>query len=195
MAREFKDDEALEQMLLEKRDFQQRIEPQVRERIKELVSETDKEWALQRRKDFLVMLIADFERWLYWKNWQYALAFEADQIVWGRCLLEEISIAKECLADLTGKLRYLRPSEDRRAGEITDDMIQRAREYPFESLLTFKNEFACCPVHGERTASLKLYRDKNRVHCFGACGKGYDTIDFLMITENLPFADAVRRLQ
>jgi hypothetical protein len=196
MAREFKDDEALEQMLLEKRDFQQRIEPLVRKSITDLITETEKEWALEARKAYLVITIRDFERWLFFKHLQYVHTFMADQIVWARCLLEEISLLKECLADLTGKLRYLRPSEDRKAGEITDDMIQRAREYPFEQLATFNRAgFTICPFHEEKTGSMHLHKAKNFVYCHGACKKGWDTIGFIRDTEGVSFADAVRKLQ
>lgn len=196
MAREFKDDEALEQMLLAKRDFKERIEPLVRKSITDLIAETEKEWALEARKAYLVITIADFERWLCWKTLQYIYAFGADQIVWARCLLEEIGLLKECLADLTGRLRYLRPSEDRKVGEITDDMIQRAREYPFEQLATFNRAgFTICPFHEEKSGSLHLNKEGNFVYCFGSCKRSWDTIGFVMDRDVKKFPDAVKALQ
>ena len=43
-----------------------------------------------------------------------------------------------------------------------------------------KNGFACCPLHGEKTPSLKVYADPQRGwHCFG-CGRGGTVIDLCM---------------
>jgi hypothetical protein len=194
MAREFKDDEALEQMLLEKRDFQQRIEPLVRKSITDLITETEKEWALEARKAYLVITIRDFERWLFFKHLQYVHTFMADQIVWARCLLEEIGLLKECLADLTGKLRYLRPSEDRKAGEITDDMIQRAREYPIDQLIQFNRDFSKCFLHEDKTPSLHYHRGRNMAFCF-SCKTSFDPIGVLMKRDGRTFPEAVKQLQ
>jgi hypothetical protein len=198
MAREYKDDETLEQMLLSKRDFRDRIEPIVRKSIKGMIEEVDKEWALERRKEYLVTTIADFRRWLAWKSLQYVCTFEANQILWGRYLLNEIKLAKECLADLTRELKYLRVPEDRKGGnmEITDDMIQRAREYPFEQLATFNRAgFTICPFHQEKTGSMHLNKEKNFVYCHGSCKKAWDTIGFVMDSQGIGFVQAVRVLQ
>lgn len=55
------------------------------------------------------------------------------------------------------------------------------------------NYQACCPFHTERTPSFSVSPAKNMFHCFG-CGKGGSVIRFVMDYENLPFADAVRKL-
>ena len=55
---------------------------------------------------------------------------------------------------------------------------------------TFK---ACCPFHSERTPSFSVTPSRNTFHCFG-CGKGGGSVRFVMEYENLPFADAVRKL-
>jgi hypothetical protein len=34
-----------------------------------------------------------------------------------------------------------------------------------------------CPIHDERTPSFTVYADRERWHCFGACGRGGDVID------------------
>ena len=52
---------------------------------------------------------------------------------------------------------------------------------------------ACCPFHAERTPSFSVSPVRNTFHCFG-CGKGGTAIRFVMEYENLPFADAVRKL-
>lgn len=52
--------------------------------------------------------------------------------------------------------------------------------------------YICCPFHGERTPSLKLYPDGGW-HCFG-CHKGGSCIDFAMALFGLDFRQAVVRL-
>ena len=56
------------------------------------------------------------------------------------------------------------------------------------------NGFACCPLHGERTASLKVYDDPRRGwHCFG-CGRGGTVIDLGMALWDTDFKGACARL-
>lgn len=56
------------------------------------------------------------------------------------------------------------------------------------------NGFACCPLHGEKTASLKVYDDPRRGwHCFG-CGRGGTVIDLGMALWNTDFKGACAQL-
>ena len=55
---------------------------------------------------------------------------------------------------------------------------------------TFKG---LCPFHGEKTPSFVVFPDKGNYHCFG-CGANGDIFTFLMKTENLDFAEALRTL-
>jgi hypothetical protein len=41
-------------------------------------------------------------------------------------------------------------------------------------------DFICCPFHGEKTPSLKLYPKSNSFYCFG-CGAGGDVIRFVRL--------------
>lgn len=52
----------------------------------------------------------------------------------------------------------------------------------------------CCPFHGEKTASLKVYMDPRRGwHCFG-CHAGGDVIDMVQKIEKVTFVEALKRL-
>lgn len=52
-----------------------------------------------------------------------------------------------------------------------------------------------CPLHADkRTLSLVVYPEQQSWHCFGACGRGGDVIDFVMLAEHLDFKDAAARL-
>ena len=95
----------------------------------------------------------------------------------------------EILDKYEKRLRKLTPP---RKGLITDEDIQRAKEYPFNQLIEVnKSGFALCPFHNEKKPS--FYVRKNFYYCF-SCGKSGDTIDFLMETEGLSFIDAVKKL-
>ena len=81
---------------------------------------------------------------------------------------------------------------------ITDEMIQRARDYPFEDLLPgeLKRGRCACPIHGGDNAMSFMVKD-NYGKCF-SCGwpngKPGDTIQYVMDTQGLTFMEAVRKL-
>ncbi len=55
------------------------------------------------------------------------------------------------------------------------------------------NYKACCPFHGEKTASLVVSPTKQIYHCFG-CGVGGDSIKFVMELEKLSYPEAIEKL-
>jgi len=55
------------------------------------------------------------------------------------------------------------------------------------------NYFACCPFHGEKSASFSVSPSKQFYHCFG-CGVHGSAVGFLMEYSGLGFVDAVKEL-
>jgi DNA primase len=55
------------------------------------------------------------------------------------------------------------------------------------------NLIGLCPFHHEKTPSFSVSPSKNIYKCFG-CGKGGDSLHFVMELENLSFPDAIRYL-
>ncbi|HRD34253.1 MAG TPA: DNA primase [Rhodocyclaceae bacterium] len=55
------------------------------------------------------------------------------------------------------------------------------------------NYFACCPFHGEKSASFSVSPTKQFYHCFG-CGVHGNAIGFLMEYSGLSFVEAVKEL-
>lgn len=53
--------------------------------------------------------------------------------------------------------------------------------------------FACCPFHNEKTPSFKVYKGAGGYHCFG-CGESGDVITFVMKYFDLPFKEALQKL-
>ena len=56
-----------------------------------------------------------------------------------------------------------------------------------------RHGFMCCPFHGEKEPSLKVYGGKKGWHCFG-CERGGSAIDFVMEHENCDFRTAVKAI-
>lgn len=53
--------------------------------------------------------------------------------------------------------------------------------------------FAVCPFHNEKTASFKVYDGDRGYYCFG-CGESGDVIDFVQKLFNIPFNEALQKL-
>ena len=56
-----------------------------------------------------------------------------------------------------------------------------------------KRGFMCCPFHGEKEPSLKVYGGTKGWHCFG-CERGGSVLDFVMEHENCKLPAAVRAI-
>lgn len=76
--------------------------------------------------------------------------------------------------------------------------LLKAKSFPIESLIEFNRAgFAKCPFHGngmERTPSLKLYKNRNKCHCF-SCAKDADPIDVYMQLNNCSINEAIKNLK
>lgn len=53
--------------------------------------------------------------------------------------------------------------------------------------------FALCPLHGEKSPSLKLYTNTNTFHCFG-CGAGTSAIDLTAAVQGITPLEAAKTL-
>jgi hypothetical protein len=71
------------------------------------------------------------------------------------------------------------------------EKIERAKEYPIESLLDVRRGMALCPFHGDKSPSLGI--KNNRYNCF-ACGAKGSVIDFVMKMDGISFKEAVNYL-
>ena len=59
------------------------------------------------------------------------------------------------------------------------------------------NSRICCPFHPDRTPSMQIYTQTNTAYCFSSnCkthGKSMDTIDFIMLKENITKHEAIKK--
>lgn len=74
----------------------------------------------------------------------------------------------------------------------TIDIVDVIGSY-IELKKTGANFKACCPFHGEKTASFVVSPTKQIYHCFG-CGVGGDSIKFVMEYEKLSYPEAIEKL-
>jgi len=87
-----------------------------------------------------------------------------------------------------------KPKPRSTAQDISDLMIERAREYPIKNLIEIKpNKHARCinPEHDDKNPSMAVYDD--HVYCF-SCGYHADAIEIYRTTEGVSFREAVKAL-
>ena len=59
---------------------------------------------------------------------------------------------------------------------------------------TYKKQWwFCCPVHGDKHPSAKIYQGQGKWYCFG-CNKGGDIFDAVMFFERVDMPTALRKL-
>lgn len=89
---------------------------------------------------------------------------------------------------------YLNKQKDSvRPNGLSDDAIARARNFPIDKIIKFKNGVAESWCHADRSPSLTHWKDKNLAHCF-PCGKTFDPIDAIMEMQGVSFTVAVKML-
>jgi hypothetical protein len=126
------------------------------------------------------------------ENWPVPQWLEVER----RTLLERIKYYEYRLT------RWSRSNgwEINNSGQITKEDIQMAKQYPIINLIQggakVRGRLATvrCPFHQEKTGSFVIYIDNNTWHCFGACGVGGDSIDFVIRRDQIKFLDAVKLL-
>lgn len=74
---------------------------------------------------------------------------------------------------------------------LNGDLVARAKAVPFSEITEVFNGAITCPFHEDTNPSASVRLGFG--HCF-ACGKNFDSIDYIQKTKQLKFMDAVRYL-
>ncbi|MDD4195856.1 MAG: CHC2 zinc finger domain-containing protein [Syntrophorhabdaceae bacterium] len=164
--------------------------PDTRKKISELISEASPELKRNARIEYLKAVMEDIVCDALYAQKRFDSYLERRKTV-------EAILEKETLDGLIKKISKLQAEiislrKPEKPESITEDMIRRAKEYPFADLHEFKRNQAACPFHADKDPSMRLYPD-NHVYCF-SCGKGWDTIGFVMDRDGLTFPEAVKRM-
>jgi hypothetical protein len=110
---------------------------------------------------------------------------------------QDLATIDRKIARLNRQLRVIKGIPVK-TGQLTDDMIEAARDVPVESLMeqqfrrSGQNLTGLCPFpeHDEKTPSFHIYRNENRGWCFG-CNQGGDSIKIVMLIHGYDFKEAV----
>lgn len=165
--------------------------PKVRQKIAKLKQEAG-EWGKCRRLIYLYDRLNKFDLELIERESQYQRSFEQDSPYIERAFIAlPISEIEKEIEKLERDIDFLMRSSQQSNNGITDEMIQRAREYPIESFVTVKRSMALCPFHDDKNPSMSIRN--NHFYCF-ACNAHGDAIEFVMKRDGLSFVAAIRTL-
>jgi hypothetical protein len=153
------------------------------------IMEVDLQWALDARKRYL----------------NSGIGFRADAIndlakslsghnsVTRALFLLWMEKHKNEIETLQREIIFLKPSTNVSKSEVTDTMIQKAREYPIETILPnpIRRNVTNCIAHDDTHPSMGI--KNNRVRCF-SCGFSGDAISVYMYLNNADFKTAVKEL-
>lgn len=158
-------------------------------------NDVDLMWAVTRRQECLTGRYFDIRMQMkedaeYLKN-QAADDFEArvwsEAMIEASCELQSIRVEQKRLKD------WIEQSKSKPV-QITDDMIQAAKDTPIETVVRFdRTGKALAFCHADKTPSLSWNRKGNRAHCF-PCGRSFNAIDVLIARDGFSFIDAVKEL-
>lgn len=173
------------------------ILPVVKQQDKAFVAEIDPDWQRERRLEYLETQAADIQARIdrYDAHGKMLrtqeVPFVERDFRMGLWNIEETYVQQEKV--LSAQVRTLSQS-DPDSGLLADKDIEKAREYPLDSLIDFdKRGFAVCPFHEESSASFSYWQKNNLGHCFG-CLRTADSIAVVMTKERKTFPQAVRHL-
>lgn len=87
----------------------------------------------------------------------------------------------------------LNPQNQPKKDAITDEMIERARDYPVTQLIDFQRGKVACPFHADKNPSAYFGNKTNRLIC-PVCNETWDAISILVKRDGMTFIDAVKTL-
>jgi len=155
-----------------------KVFPQAELRVRELIAELQKEaeeLSLRIYRSFKkIYQLANKNSFWFWE--EVVKVFQGEELIEKEKRIRELKWALK---------------KENNSNDITDGMIQRAKEYPFDRLVEAKRNFAVCPFHSEKYPS--FYIKNNFGYCFGCSWQG-DTIKFVMEKNGLNFKEAVKFL-
>ena len=160
--------------------------------IREHIEFYDRDWAWERRREYLQELMVTHVEAALMLVTRQERAIEENNLIALTLITERLQGEIRSILGLQRKLHENPAFKNRGRADISRDMIDRAKAFPFQELYPFKRNMAPCPFHADRTPSLSL--KDNRARCF-SCGRTWDTVGFVMELEGLSFPAAVRRLQ
>lgn len=192
-------------------NLERTMNQQTQEKIIALIAEYSPEFAKSERRQYLLAYYKKAFRKQYLKSRRYVE--DTIRQIWYFMECQDRTIEKGSLVDvvyLTGRIKelvqVLVKIQDQNyfrrmnmGGDITNEMIRRAKEYPFKELLggygieIDRHNRCKCPVHEGKNVTSFMVKD-NMGFCH-SCKWSGDSIALLIKKDNLSFPEAVKRLQ
>ncbi len=172
-------------------DFRREAMPRTRKLMKEHIASYPDDFKRQARTEYLKETMRQIIFETFYLMQDYDRIKSIDDVDSRLYVGERITGNMEKVRALQTEIISLRKPE--RKGGITDYQIRRAKDKPFTEIHEFKRNQAMCPFHADKDPSMHLFPD-NHVYCF-SCGKGWDTIGFIMERDGLSFPETVKQLQ
>ena len=160
--------------------------------LKNEVKKESPEWAKERREEYLQGKIKRLSKEITEIYQEYERQTRDDVPHWFRLFALEYKKVEEKEKRLGWLNKELRNLGSGKEAEITEDMIEQARNYDITKLIEVKRNFALCPFHPDRRPS--FFVKNNFGYCF-ACGASADSIGLLMNRDGLSFPEAIKALQ
>jgi hypothetical protein len=145
------------------------------------------EWACERRRAFLESIISCIKN-----QRQKLISFLAGSNPLDRGVIKKfINNSKKIIEDCEKRIRLLIPAKSNNG--ITDEMIQRAKQYPISELLAIpiRGNVTNCIAHEDKNPSMNI--KNNWAYCY-ACGFRGDSISVYMHLNGVDFNTAVKNL-
>lgn len=165
--------------------------PKVRAKISEFKEEIGG-WGKCKRLDYLYDKLIELDVELIERQRDYKRSIEQDMPYIERALIAQpIPEIEKKIKKLEREIDFIVRGSQGKNNKISPEMIERAKEYPFENLIEVKRGMALCIFHDDHNPSMGI--KNNYYHCF-ACGAKGDVIAFAMKRDALSFTEAVRWL-
>ena len=161
-----------------------------RQKIEEIANifGVDPQWAINARIAFLYQQLSDTQIYYHEINFKRSIVKNLVEIRLYSSMIDKLE--KESRG-LQYSIDYLKNNKQSVSG-VSEDQIQRARDYPIEKLVDVgRGGRVRCLFHEDKNPSASI--KNNKIHCF-VCNKTWNGIDFVMEHDCLTFIDAVKLL-
>jgi len=191
-------DESLQNILDESKEYYEDIElPKIKEALDLMKSDIGEDAIREIRVQSMKEELSLTESILNGANARYEERYRMGMPMNVRLVLLDMAEPEKLerkIKRLRNSLNILENWDKIKEGEITEDQIMTARDYPIDRLIQLDSRGFCkCPFHNDTNPSMSLWKKKNLLHCF-SCMHTSDTIDLIMKLNNRGFVDAVKFL-
>jgi len=149
----------------------------------------DPQWAMNARLTFLYQQLSDVQAYHHEINRKRSIVKDLVEIRLYSSIIDKLEKKSR---GLQYNIDYLKNNKQSTSG-VSDDQIQRARDYPIEELLGEVNRSRRykCFFHEDEHPSASI--KNNKLRCW-VCSKSWNPIDLLIERDGLTFIDAVKFL-